>query len=152
MVFTVTSSNCKVKTARVLRILIYTKLKINKVNLLKVCIPVACFISKIQQFELPSFHSAWHGMLFRWKKVSPLDFQQYNDFKYYKICLCARMLVLEWKERAFIEKWTPDVFVDFRPPYSCTKTVHQYGVYIQSSTKVRETFRQLTRKVWATKT
>ena len=22
--------------------------------------PGACFISKIQQFELPSFHSAWH--------------------------------------------------------------------------------------------
>ena len=42
-------------------------------------------------------------MLSRWKKVSPLDFQQYNHFKYYKICLCVRMLVLEWKERAFIE-------------------------------------------------
>ena len=27
---------------------------------MQVSIPVACFISKIQQFELPSFHSAWH--------------------------------------------------------------------------------------------
>ena len=33
-------------------------------------------------------------MLSRWKKVSSLDFQQWNDF----------MLVIEWKERAFIEK------------------------------------------------
>ena len=33
----------------------------------------------------------------------------------------------------------------------CTKTVHQYGVsIIQSSTKVRETFRQITHKLWAT--
>ena len=32
------------------------------------------------------------------------------------------------------------------------KTVHQYGVSIQSSTKVRETFRQITQKLWGTKT
>ena len=65
------------------------------------------------------------GMLSRWKKVSPLDFQQYNHFKYQKICLCVRMLVLEWKERAFIEKvnsrcfcWFPAaILVDsFCPP------------------------------------
>ena len=31
-------------------------------------------------------------------------------------------------------------------------TVHQYGVSIQSSTKVRETFRQIIQKLWATKT
>ena len=52
----------------------------------------------------------------------------------------------------YTEKWTPDVFVVFRRPYWCTKTVHQYGVSIQSSTKVRETFRQITQKLWATKT
>ena len=40
------------------------------------------------------------------------------------------MLVLEWKERAFIEKVNSSVFVDFRRPYWCTKTVHQYGVFI----------------------
>ena len=35
-------------------------------------------------FELPSFHSAWHQNrnAFSLKKVSPLDFQQYNPFKY----------------------------------------------------------------------
>ena len=36
--------------------------------------------------------------------------------------------------------------------YWCTKTVHQYGVSRQSSTKVGETFRQITQKLWATKT
>ena len=35
--------------------------------------------------------------------------------------------------------------------YWCTKTVHKYGVSIQSSTKVRETFRQITQKLWATR-
>ena len=43
-------------------------------------------------------------MLSRWKKASPLDFQQYDHFKYQELCLCARMLVIEWKESAFIEK------------------------------------------------
>ena len=62
------------------------------------------------------------------------------------------MLVLEWKERAFIEKVNSRYFVDFRRPYWCTKTVHQYSVSIQSSTKVCETFRQITQKLWATKT
>ena len=64
------------------------------------------------------------------------------------MCLCARMLALEWKERAFIEtvnsRW---FFVDFRRPYLCTTTVHKYDVSIQSSTKVRETFRQITQKL-----
>ena len=43
-------------------------------------------------------------------------------------------------------------FVDFQQPYWCTITVHQYGVSIQSSTKVRERFRQITQKLGATKT
>ena len=46
----------------------------------------------------------------------------------------------------------PHVFVDFRRPYWHPKTVHQYGVSIQSSTKLRETFRQITQKLRATKT
>ena len=45
--------------SEVLRILIYTRLKINrKYIFVQVSSPEACFISKIQQFELPSFHSA----------------------------------------------------------------------------------------------
>ena len=56
-------------------------------------------------FQVFTVRDTKKGMLFRWKKVSSLDFQQYNHFKYHqKICLCAHMLVLEWTERAFIEK------------------------------------------------
>ena len=71
--------------SEVLRILIYTRLKINmKYTFVQVSSPEACFISKIQQFELPSFHSAWHQNrnAVSLKKVSPLDFQQFNHFKY----------------------------------------------------------------------
>ena len=56
------------------------------------------------------------------------------------------------KRKSFYRKKSPDVFVYFRRPYWCTKTVHQYGVSKQSSTKMRETFRQITQKLWATKT
>ena len=56
------------------------------------------------------------------------------------------------KRKSFYIKKSPDVFVYFRRPYWCTKTVHQYAVSKQSFTKVRETFRQITQKLWATKT
>ena len=56
------------------------------------------------------------------------------------------------KRKSFYRKKSPDVFVYFRRPYWCTKTVHQYAVSKQSFTKVRETFRQITQKLWATKT
>ena len=59
------------------------------------------------------------------------------------------MLVLDWKERAFIEKVNSRCI--FWRPYWCTKRVHQYGVSIENSTKVREMFRQITQKLWATK-
>ena len=50
----------KSKLSKVSRILIYTRLKINKKKIFaQVSIPVARFISKKQQFELPNFHSAW---------------------------------------------------------------------------------------------
>ena len=69
-----------------------------------------CFISKIQQFELPSFHSAWH--------------QNRN--------------AVSWKKGLsswFSENVNSRCFVEFRQPYWCTKTVHQYGVSIQSGCK-----------------
>ena len=62
------------------------------------------------------------------------------------------MLVLEWKGRAFQEKVNFRSFVDIWWPYWCTKTVHQCGFSIQRSTKVHGTFRQITQKLWATKT
>ena len=133
MVFIVTSSTCKVKIARFYELLFTLGWRLTKSkSLYKFPLSVACFISKIKQFELPSFHSAWHqiGMLSRWKKVFPLDFQQYNHFKYQKICLCASMLVFEWKERAFIEKVNSRCFVDFRRPYHWyTKTVQSFQYF-----------------------
>ena len=48
-----------------------------------------------------------------WKKVFPLHFQQYNQSKYWKIFLCARMLVLDWKEGAFVEKVYSNVLLIF---------------------------------------
>ena len=64
-------------------------------------------------------------MLSRWKKSS-LDFQQYNHFKYQKICLCARFLVLEWTERAFIEQVNSRCFCWF----PAAILVHQNGTPI----------------------
>ena len=63
------------------------RLKINRKKIfVQVSSPEACFISKIQQFKLPSFHSAWHqnrnAVDVSLKKVSPLDFQQFSHFKY----------------------------------------------------------------------
>ena len=48
------------QNSEVLRILIYTRLKINIKKIFEqVSCPEACFVSKIVQFELPRFHSAW---------------------------------------------------------------------------------------------
>ena len=63
------------------------------------------------------------------------------------MCLCARILALEWNERARKSELQM-FFVDFRPPYWCTITIHQHGVSIHSSTKVREMFRQITQKLY----
>ena len=55
------------------------------------------------------------------------------------------MLAHERKESAFIVKVDSRCFfVDFRSPCWCTKVVHQHGDSIQSSIKLRETFRQIT--------
>ena len=83
---------------------------------------MACFILKIQQFELPSFHSAWHqkrnafslksGFSSWFSAVYP--FQVLEDMF---MCTCASS---QGKERAFIKKansrcfcWFPAaIFVD----------------------------------------
>ena len=46
--------------SEVLPVLIYTTLKINKKNLCTSFQSRSMFLFEIQQFELPSFHSAWH--------------------------------------------------------------------------------------------
>ena len=57
------------------------------------------------------------------------------------------MLVLDFYRKSELQ-----MFVDFRRPHWRTKTVHQYGVSIQRSTRVRESFREITEKLSATKT
>ena len=69
--------------------------------------------------------SKWQCCFVWKKKTSPLDFQRYNHFQYYKICLCAPMLALEWKERAFIEKVNSWWFCWFP---TAMLVDHQYGV------------------------
>ena len=62
------------------------------------------------------------------------------------MCLYTYVLSHEWKVSALIAKSTPDVFVDFRPPYWWTKVVHQHGDSIQNPIKLRATLRQITQK------
>ena len=54
------------------------------------------------------------------------------------MCLYVRMLALEWKGRAFIENVNTRCFCRFPATILVDQTVHQYGVSIQSSTKVCE--------------
>ena len=122
--------------SKLLPVLIYSRLKINKKNICTSFQSRSMFLFEIQQFELPSFHNAWHyniGMLSRWEKVSPLDFQQRNIF-YRKSELWMFLLISGG--HVGTPKWY----------------INNYGVSIQSSTKLRETFWQTTQKLWATKT
>ena len=115
--FPVTLSNCKVKTTKFYKFLFtlawrWTKNK----SLYKFPFPWHISLQKYSNLNFWVFtvRDTKIGMLSRWKKVSSLDFQQYNHFKYLqKICLCARMLVLEWQERAFIEKVDSRCFCRF---------------------------------------
>ena len=68
------------------------------------------------------------------------------------MCLYTYVLSHEWKVSAFIAKSTPDVFVDFRPPYWWTKVVYQHGDSIQNSIKLRATLRQIPQKRCITQT
>ena len=90
--------NITVKKARFYAfLLIHTLYQVedSKISIyVQVSSPIACFFSTIQ---LSIFHRVFihkNEMLSPWTKVSPLDFQHFNHFKYSKI----------WKERAFIEK------------------------------------------------
>ena len=89
--------------------------------------PVACSISKIQQFELPSFQSARHQNrnAVSLKKSLLLIFSS-TTISSIRLCLCTRMLVFEWKERAFIEKVNSRCFCWF----PAAILVHQNGAPI----------------------
>ena len=106
----------------------------------------AIWTCEFSQWVTPKYECCLLG------KVSLLDFQQYNHCKYKKICLCVRMLVLEWKERAFIEKMNSRCFCWF----PAAILVHQNGIAIW--TNITSAYKALQRcvkrfgvKLWATK-
>ena len=113
--------------SEVLRIFLYIRLKIKEKEILvQVSSPVACFISKLQQFELPSFHTVWQNRnaISLEKKASALDCQQLNHFECQNTCLCTRMLALEWKERAFIEKLNTRCFLLISGSHTCVRKLY----------------------------
>ena len=74
---------------------------------MQVSIPVACFISKIQQSELPNFHSAWHqnrNAVSLKKEPFLLIFSSITILSMRRHVYTHVRLVLEWKETAFKEK------------------------------------------------
>ena len=56
------------------------------------------------------------------------------------------------KRKSFYKKVNSRGFCWFPAAILVDQTVHRYGASIQSSTKVRGTFRQITQKLWVTKT
>ena len=75
------------------------------------------------------------GMLSRWKKVSPLDFQRYyNHFKF----MCTYASSRAKKKRAFIEKLTSKCFCWF----PAAILVHQSG------TKIWRLYTKFYKAVW----
>ena len=108
----------------------------------------------MQQFELPSFQSAWHqskNVVSLKKKSLLLIFSSITISGIRRYVYAHVWYFSCEKKELLLKKWTLEVFVHFRRPYWCTKTAHQNGVSIQSSTKVRETFRQITQKLCARK-
>ena len=65
---------------------------------------------------------------------------------------CCFFLLLQFVIRVYHSLVYVEEYIGIGIYISLVKTVHQYGVSIQSCTKVRETFRQITQKLWATKT
>ena len=78
--------------------------------------------------------------------LSPLDFEPFQVLEGMFMRMYASSRV---KRKSFYRKSELEMFLLISGGHIL---VHQYGVSIQSSTKVRETFRQITQKLWATKT
>ena len=64
------------------------------------------------------------------------------------MCLYTRMLALEWKERAFFRKSELHMFLFISGGHICVPKLYTN----MASIMVREMFRQITQKLWATKT
>ena len=85
MVFTVTSSDCKVKKVRFYEFLFTLGWRlVGNTSLYKFPAPKHVSFRKYSSlnFRVFTVRDTKRGMLSPWKKVSPLDFQQFNHFKY----------------------------------------------------------------------
>ena len=155
MVFTVTSSDCKVKKARFYEFLFTLGWRLIKnKSLYKFPAPKHVSFRKYSNLNLRVFtvRDTKTGMLSHWKKSLRLIFSSLT-ISSIKRCVYVHVCWLSSeKEELLWKKWTPNVFVDFRRSYWWTVSVHQYGVAIQSSTKMHEMFLQITQKRWATET
>ena len=83
------------------------------------------------------------GMLYRWFSAV---FQLVEDM-FMRTHASSRV-----KRKSFYRKSELHMFPLISGGHLCFKTVHQYGVSVQCSTKVHETFPPITQKLSATKT
>ena len=85
MVFMVTSSDCKVKKVRFYEFLFTLGWRlVGNTSLYKFPAPKHVSFRKYSslKFRVFTVRDTKRGMLSPWKKVSPLDFRQFNHFKY----------------------------------------------------------------------
>ena len=129
MVFTVTSSECKVKKARLYEFLSRLGWRtIENKSFYKFPAPKLASFRKytILNFRVFRVRDTKIGMLSHWKKPFLLIFSSLTISSIKRCVFCTRMLALEWKGRAFIEKvnsrcfcWFPaaKLSTDMASPY-----------------------------------
>ena len=110
------------------------------------------FLLKIEQFQFPSFHRAWHQKGGRDRAVPYLkndssgDFQHCNQFKFEEKYWSEQSNIHKGKQTFFLAKIELQMFFSyFRPPHWCPSEGHQHGVSILSSINLFGTFCQITR-------
>ena len=105
------------------------------------------FLLKIEQFQFPSFHRAWHQGDGRdravpyLKNASSGDFQHSKQFKFEERYLFLHSKIHKGKQTSFLAKVNSRCFFLF----PAAMLGHQHGVSILSSINLCETFYQITR-------
>lgn len=138
------------QSRKVLWIFIYMRLKKTwKEIFFQVSSCVVSFVSEIQQFEFSNItllDTILQTCLLE-ENVCPWGISAVWAFHlHWEMCSSTCILFHGRKVSAFIAKWAPNVFVDYRPPYRWTALIRQHGVSIQNSFKLHETLQQITRK------
>ena len=141
VVCTVMPSNFNVKIAKFYEFLFTLFVQVSS--------PLECFISTIQQFELPSCHSARHQNrnAFSLKKKSlrvSSWFSAVYPFQVLEDVFMRKYASSRVKRKSFYRKSELQMFLLISDGH--------IGVSTSPYWKVRETFPQITQKLWATKT